>query len=202
VSELRRPRFTARRRRDADLLEAALGTLPTPAEKLGLVILTGLPGSGKSHLAREIARSWPAAVLDSDALRCVLFPRPRHTKREHARLFPAIHVLIDTLLARGIPAIVDATNLKRSSRQPYHGVAARYGVRPVTVRVWAPRKVVAERLRRRESSSDPLDRSSAGLDVYEAMLADVEPVRERHVSVNTRDDIRPAVDRIVRLLRS
>jgi len=64
--------------RDVVTLGAALGELPPPAEDPPLIVLSGLPGSGKSHLAREIARRYPIAVLESDALRKALVERPSY----------------------------------------------------------------------------------------------------------------------------
>src|SRR5689334_14318867 len=39
-----------------------------------LIAMAGLPGTGKSTLAQQIARALSGAVLDKDTLRAVLFP--------------------------------------------------------------------------------------------------------------------------------
>ncbi|MBZ5652353.1 MAG: ATP-binding protein [Acidobacteriia bacterium] len=39
-----------------------------------IVIIAGLPGTGKSTLARALAQRLPGAVLDKDAIRASLFP--------------------------------------------------------------------------------------------------------------------------------
>jgi adenylylsulfate kinase len=39
-----------------------------------LIVMAGLPGTGKSTLARRLAQELPALVLDKDAVRAALFP--------------------------------------------------------------------------------------------------------------------------------
>ena len=191
-----------RRQRDADALEAALGKLPKPSPKPALVVLVGLPGSGKSYFARELARRHPFAVLDSDALRQSLFRNPRHTLAEHARLFPAQHLLLERLLARGISAIADATNLKEANRRPLYELAQRHGAELLIVRLAAPAAVIRARLKDRTQAPHPEDRSTADLDVFRAMRQTAERVRRPHVNVDTSRDIGPALDNIVRQLQS
>jgi len=183
-------------------MEVALRRLPTRSKAPRVVVLVGLPGSGKSYLARAVAKRVPAVVLDSDALRAVLFGEPKHTKKEHARLFPALHVLMERLLERGNTIIVDATNLKEANRRPYYKIAQKHRAPVVLVRTWAPWPVVKERLLSRSEARDADDRSTATVEVYEEMRSDSERLRKKHVSVDTSRDIGPAVDRIVSLLQS
>lgn len=192
-----RPRSHWVRERDADRLEQALGRLPRKSKRPAVIVMIGLPGSGKSHLAREMKKRYPAAILDSDALRQVLFANPKHTKAEHGRLFPAIHVLMARLLERGVSIIVDATNLKEANRRPYYKLAEQHGGKVLLVRTWAPRREIRRRLATRDARQNAADRSTATMEVYEKMLADVERIPRRHISVNTTMDLRPAVDKIL-----
>jgi predicted kinase len=190
------------RLRDADRLEKSIEAWPERADRPGIVILVGLPGSGKSSFARALSACYPAVILDSDRLRAILFPAPEHTERENRRLFPAIHLLIGRLLGRGLTVIVDATNLKEANRKPYYALAKTHGARLVLVRVWAPPSVIRERLAGRESGADENDWSSATLEVHARMRRDVERITRRHVSVNTVNARRPYLDKVIRLLQS
>ncbi len=190
------------RSHDADRLEAALGRLPNPVPRPFMVVMIGLPGSGKSHLARAISARVPAAVLDIDALRQTLFADPKHDPKEHRRLFPALHLLMDRLLSRRISVIVDATNLKEANRKPYYKIAREREAKLLLVRTWARMPVIRRRLLGRVESPDPADRSTATIDVYERMREGAQRVRRQHVSVDTSGDISAAVDKIAALLQS
>lgn len=195
-------RLEAIRKRDADRLEASLGVLPKAVRRPTLVILIGLPGSGKSHFARALVKRYPAAILDSDALRGVLYDSPQHTVQEHARLFPAIQALTRRLLDRGLPVVADATNLKEANRKPLYRLAKEAGARLVIVRVRAPLGVMRERLAKRDAARDPLDRSTAGLLVLERMRRDYERPRRPYFVVDTSKEARDVLDKIVALLQS
>ena len=98
-------------REDVERLERSLNGLPRPQVEPPLIVVSGLPGTGKSFLCRKVAEKLPFLILASDALRKVLFPTPQYDEQENKRLFSACHVLIEELLEKGIPVIFDATNL-------------------------------------------------------------------------------------------
>jgi hypothetical protein len=185
--------------RDAGVLEGALGPLPAPVERPPLIVLSGLPGSGKSHLAREIARRYPIALLESDALRKALVKRPSYSQQESARLFAACHALLERLLLRRIPVLFDATNLKEMHRRPLYAIARRTGARLLIVEVRAGEDLVRRRIESRLAAGNPLDRSDATLDVYEMMRREAEPIGEPHIVVESSaaGDVGGAVERIV-----
>lgn len=85
------------------------------------VWLTGLPASGKSAIARALlarlqARGVDAAVLESDALRALLTPRPRYDEAERDLFYAAMAHLGAFLVERGVPVIFDATAHRRAYR--------------------------------------------------------------------------------------
>jgi len=186
---------------DLRVLEGALGPLPPPQGRPALVVLSGLPGTGKSHLARELCRRYPLARLESDVLRKALFARPTYSAPESARLFAACHALLDRLLARGVSAVLDATNLKEIHRRPLYRIAEDHGARLVLVEVRAPREVVEGRLERRSRGENPWDQSQAGLEVYERMREGAEPIQRPHLTVDTSGDLEEALAIILRELQ-
>jgi hypothetical protein len=190
-------RTATRQTRDVGTLATALGPLPAPVQRPVLVMLSGLPGSGKSHLAREIVRRYPLAVLNSDALRRALVKRPSYSHAESARLFSAVHALIEDLLRRGVSVLLDATNLKEAHRRPLHEIAGRLGSRLVIVEIRADEDVIKQRLSARRAREDPTDISEATQEVYEMMRDEAEPIQGPHLVVDASGDAAMAVNRIV-----
>jgi predicted kinase len=173
----------------------AVGPLPAGKRPV-LVVLVGLPGSGKTRLARTLQERTGAVVLESDYLRRVLFGRPTYTQEESRTLFGAIHAAADRILARGAVVVLDATNLLEREREPLYEIAERRRAKLVLVRLVAPRWLTHRRLRARQAGANR-EYSEAGIPVYERMRFVQQPIGRDHIVVDTSKDISGAVDRIV-----
>jgi len=185
---------------DARRIEECVRPLPPPRSTPALVVVSGLPGSGKSYFCRRLASRHPIARLESDALRQALFGQPTHSPEESRRLFAACHYVLDRLLGAGISALLDATNLREVHRRQLYAIADRHGVKLVLVSLRAPAAVVEERLAARARRSDPADLSDAGPEVYQRMRSLDEPIGRPHIVVDTSADIEPAVEAVLREL--
>ena len=186
--------------RDVERLRASLPEVP-PVERPVLVVVSGLPGTGKSYFSRRIVSQVPLLVLESDVLRKVLFPDPEYTPSENRRLFRACHSLIDDLLGRKIPLLLDATNLVESHRESLYRIAEGRGAETIIVYMKAPPDVVYQRLEGRSKGVDLEDNSDADWRVYRRMRSAVQPIRRDHFEFDTSGDISPAVARVVQEIR-
>ena len=181
------------------LLENLKTPLPEPVLYPVLVAVSGLPGTGKSFFSQRLVERLPLAVLESDALRKALVPSPLHTAEESARLFQAIHELIDLLLEYCVPVLLDATNLLESHREHLYHIAEQRSAKVILVRVEAPPGMVRQRLEERTGGSQRQDHSDADWEVYQRLRPSQEPIRRNHLVVDTSQDIQPAVERVTRV---
>ena len=187
---------------DVQVLEHSLPTLAEPVVKPAFVVISGLPGTGKSYFGRRLAERIPVVILETGALRRALFPEPTYTSEESARLFKATHRLIEKLLEQGIPVLLDATNLVESHRERLYNIAHRRQVQVFLVRVESPPEVVKKRLDgRQESGADAEVHSAADWQVYQRMRPSAQPIRRNHYAVDTSGDIEPVLDRLERDIR-
>jgi predicted kinase len=90
---------------------------------LRIVLLVGLPGSGKSTYARDAG----LPVLSSDAIR-LLLADDETNQMIHGRVFATLrYLLVQRLEILRPTTCVDATHLTRAERKPYIDIARQYG---------------------------------------------------------------------------
>lgn len=184
---------------DTEKLLENLEQLPEPVVKPALVVVSGLPGTGKSYFCRRLAERTPIIIMESDVMRKTLFPSPTYSATESVRLFQAIHHLIEHLLKKGISLVLDATNLSERNRERLYHIAYQINARLVMVRVEAPPEVVQERLRNRaDGTGSEEDQSEADWAVFQRMKTSVQQIRRHHFAVDTSRDIAPVLDKVVR----
>lgn len=184
---------------DVQRLRESLRGFPEPVAEPVLIVVSGLPGTGKSFFSKRLAERVPLLVLESDALRKDLFSLPSHSAGESSQLFRTIHLLIEELLKDGISLILDATNLSERSRERLYSIADGINARLVMVLVEAPPEVVRQRLEGR--AGDPGDNSDADWSVYCQMRSSVERISRNHYVVDTSRDIAPVIDKVVREIK-
>ena len=95
------------------------------------VWLTGLSGSGKSAIARELlhqlhARGADAAVLESDVMRTQLTPFARYDDADRDFFYAALADIGVALIERARPVIFDATANRRAYRDAARKRIARF----------------------------------------------------------------------------
>ena len=195
LEEMLKDAATLRRTVEAGDNSVPAGTPTSPF----LLVLSGLPGTGKTHFARALASRGSFLVLESDRLRKALAPRPKYTPGESSRLFAACHRLVEEYLAEGQRVIFDSTNLTQAHRQPLYHITDRLKVTLILVRFTASREVVRRRLAERASGPHANDYSDANWLVYYRMLPTEEPIARKHFTVGSDEDASAVLERVLRL---
>ncbi|MHC4769205.1 MAG: bifunctional aminoglycoside phosphotransferase/ATP-binding protein [Planctomycetota bacterium] len=189
---------------------AASYWLPPP-----LIVLCGLPGSGKSWVARHLARPFEGVILSSDVIRKRLADVPATThstgpeaetlysRRSSERTYATLLDEARACLGGGRTAVADATFPSVRSRGPLADVARAAGVPYVVVHLDCPPDEIARRLRDRPWAADEV--SDADWEVYRQLKPRFEPPREvpdRHLvtgdgTQDTETVISDVIDRII-----
>lgn len=168
-----------------DLRTAAeLAALQNPRPRL--VLVGGLSGTGKSHVALTLLERLGAIRVRSDVerkrlagLTALQRPAPADAARLYGpamtlRTYARLQAIAADLLRAGLNVIVDAASLRRHERDAFRALAASEGAAFSLVECVAPEAVLRERIVRRMAANH--DASDATPAVLDFQLGVREPV--------------------------
>ncbi len=153
-----------------------------------LILLSGLPGSGKTTFATRLAACLTFEHIESDAVRRSLAHEPAFTPAENARVFDRVEAEARRALEAGRHVLIDATNLTTRDRKRFVRLARLLAVRLIAVRLVAPEETIRDRLAAPRNGN-----SQAGIAIYERMRGRAQPFGYPSVVVDTRFELAPAL---------
>ena len=90
-----------------------------------LISLYGFPGSGKTHLARQLCTTLHAAHVSSDRIRNELFEKPRYDKTENEVVEHLMLYMAEEFLQAGVSVIYDTNATQGAQRRSLRDLAAK-----------------------------------------------------------------------------
>jgi len=161
-----------------------------------IIIICGLPGVGKTTVAKELAPLVNAVILSTDKIRKELFSRPMYGWRERRLIYDVMVLIAKYLDKVGINCILDATFTRELSRHEIKEKIGLAGKDFQIIECICPEDIVILRLRHRKH-----DYSDADFSVYKKMKRIYEPVKEAHITIDTskhsKTDIRSIAAKIL-----
>jgi hypothetical protein len=164
-----------------------------------LILVCGLPATGKSTLARNLSRRLKGVLLRTDVIRKEIFPEPQYTAEEKRLVYEVLALIAWYLLKAGQTVIIDGTFYKKELRDRIYKLANRSG-RPLRViECVCSEEVIRQRMKRRVRKRNlPTD---ADYSVYQKIKREFEPIERDHIVVDTSKPIREGVDFVLSRLK-
>ena len=156
----------------------------TKKEEIYLIILCGLPATGKSTIAFKLLKALPNyMVVDQNKIRREMgYQRmPKNRARNHDKVLRRIdQTIVQNLLAnRGV--IVDSVNRFTFRRLQLYGIASGCGVKGLTLETVCPEKIAKSRMVQRPKS-DGLLSDPKYSNVYDRLKKEWESVSIDHIN--------------------
>lgn len=171
------------RRRHLRLLDCAAASLAPHSPRL--LLMSGLSGSGKTWLARQLAERLSAVHVRSDierkrraGLQESAETRSRigegiYSSEASALVYADLARAAEDVLEGGLTVIADAAFLRREQRLPFAALGARLGVPLWLIHCSAPQDVLRARIAERRRARR--DASEADLAVLDWQMSHAEP---------------------------
>ncbi len=137
-----------------------------------LIIVCGLPGTGKSTLAAALAKRRGAELLSSDVIRKRMFPAPSYSEEEKSAVYEEMARACEKALAEGKGVVADATFYKKRLRDRFRSIAEAAGTRAFFILCVIEERKAEERMGARGRSGP----SDADFEVHLRMKRQFEPI--------------------------
>ncbi|HJW20007.1 MAG TPA: AAA family ATPase [Candidatus Nitrosotalea sp.] len=160
-----------------------------------LIIITGLPGVGKTTLAKSLAPLVNGQVLSTDKIRKELFSSPTYSQLEQREVFDAMIAAAKNLTNTGTNCILDATFNREQSRTEVKNKLGLSDNQFHVIECVCQEDIAMSRLESRKN-----DYSDATVEVYQKMKIIRESVKMEHLTLDTKfspeENTRKAIDYI------
>lgn len=113
-----------------------------------VIILIGLPGAGKSTVARHLLDRLDLREVNRDTIRHAMFPRCRYSAAENAAAVDAVYAAVAVNCAAGLDSLIDGmTFAGAAARRRLYDAGARLGFDVVAIWLDLPLAVAQRRVR-------------------------------------------------------
>ena len=146
-----------------------------------VVIVSGLPGSGKSYFASRLSEKIDALYVNSDQLRKEMFAERTYSAVEKAKVYEAMLGKMNEAIIQKNDLVLDATFHKNETRQLFVENAKRNALLYI-IEVQADEDVTKERLKKSRPYSE------ADYNVYQLIHKTWEPLKKPHLRLKSTNE--------------
>lgn len=146
-----------------------------------LVMVMGLPGSGKSFFAKALAKEIRAEYLGSDELRKELGLMGKYSLDNKLTVYQEMFIRAKEIHKSGKSVVLDGTFFLQQVRDLVIFLAKSLSWKMYIIQIMAEEELITQRL------SKPREDSEADYGVYQKIKSEFEPIQEKHLSLPSID---------------
>jgi len=154
-----------------------------------IILICGLPGSGKTYFAEHLAEELGAVHISSDRVRDDIDRKGQYSQHSKDPVYEEMRRRMTEQIQHNQVVIVDATFFSRQVRQPFYKAARSSDAELFLIEIAASNNVIRQRVNRTREESE------ADYDVYLKLKNSFEPVEIPHLTLSSDDeDVRRMMD--------
>ncbi|WP_037575976.1 AAA family ATPase [Sporocytophaga myxococcoides] len=162
-----------------------------------VIIIAGLPGSGKSFFAEKLAKLIDARYLSSDIIRKELFQNPDYSEEEKEAVYSEMRLRMNKILFGKKDVILDATFIKDDLRKSFCKECIPHKITCKTIIISANEEDIKLRVSQKRPFSD------ADYSVYQKMKEQFELPQTEFLKLDSsHDDINLMLTKAVAYLNA
>ena len=160
-----------------------------------IIIVCGLPGTGKTFIARKLSKKINAVLLSTDKIRKEIIQKPKYSLWERALVYNVLFLIAKYLLSAGSNCILDGTFNRKSSRDEAIEKLDSEKNEIYIIECICPEDIIFSRLQSRKK-----DYSDADIFVYLKMKKFYEKVSEKHLTIDTSKSLEKNLEKILNFI--
>ncbi|NRB51845.1 MAG: AAA family ATPase [Saprospiraceae bacterium] len=162
-----------------------------------LLIITGLPGTGKTTVATALSERLSAAHFNTDMLRTALGLRGQYDQETKAQVYSILLARAKDAIRDGKTVVIDGTFYQAKLRARFEQLANAEGVPVHWIELSADTEVIRKRVSKQRAYSE------ADFEVYQKIKESYEPILAPHLSLRSEDtNLQHLIGEILSYLRS
>ena len=154
-----------------------------------LIVVTGLPGTGKTTIAEALAKEVDAVVFSTDKIRKMIFEKPVYDEEDKRIVYNELFSQTGKYLAVGKSVILDGTFYTKVLRERAKEVGKSFCEKVFFVYCDTPEDLLKERINKRKDEF-----SDADYSVYLKIKKIFEEFEEDVIIIDTSNPVNTNID--------
>lgn len=154
-----------------------------------LIVVTGLPGTGKTTIAETLAKDIDAIVFSTDKIRKMIFEKPVYNEEDKRIVYNELFSQTGKYLAIGKNVILDGTFYTKALRERAKEIGKSFCEEVYFVYCETPEELLKKRINKRKDTF-----SDADYSVYLKMKKIFEEFEEEVIIIDTSNPVDTNID--------
>ena len=163
-----------------------------------IVVFCGLPATGKSFLAKRVARKIDAVHLNTDILRKELVKEPVYSEEEKKRVYDELFGKAREIVSEGKNLVLDGTFYRKGLRDVVEEIASSAEQKAFFIECRCDEKTIKKRLEKRKKKK--LASDADDIEIYKLVEKNFDPIESQHLVVEGELPEKEKIERVLKWL--